>query len=202
MKCEYHPNVQAVALCDNCSTAVCGFCAKYTGKAVLCERCENASALSKFVDTKSKALNPKVEKIIGKVEDRSEHTGADEAKRNRHPDRSEKAHMAVVILSCVFIAYQISNSIGSGASLSPLQIQEQEDNRFAIESCMLVFWDIATQLANGGQPDPTASCVEAGAPMLIARSNGDLRISHPRPELLGFSDIYVTRSNPVPIMVE
>ena len=100
------------------------------------------------------------------------------------------------------MVFQISASLRSNMPLTPQQVQAEETQLFQIESCMMVFWDIATQLANGEEPDANLRCEETGLPMLVATENGDLRISHPRPDLLGLTDIFVTRSNPVPIVVE
>ena len=97
---------------------------------------------------------------------------------------------------------QLTFSFGSDTPLTQEQVLSEEITRNQIESCMLVFWEIATVLSNGGEPADSLRCPETGLPMVTANVGDDLRISHPRPDLLGLSDLYVLRSNPVPILVE
>lgn len=202
MKCEFHPNVNADAICENCKTPICGICSRFVDEGVLCEKCEDFSSLSDFVEKQQNTKNEKVEQLLSEVESRLDNTNTAEPTISHNPDIKEKVQMGLVIISCIFITYQITGSFRANAPLTQQQIQVEESQRFQIESCMLVFWDIAQGLANGEEPDDSLRCEETGLPMLIARENGDLRVSHPRPDLLGLTDIYVTRSNPTPILVE
>ena len=120
----------------------------------------------------------------------------------RRSDKWEKFHMAIVVLSCVFIAIRIGGSLADPAALNQDQVRRQVQARDQLENCMLVFWEIAAVLENGGTPDPSMSCAEAGMPNLITMVGGDLVVSHPRPELHGYSEIVVSRSNPVPRLVQ
>ncbi len=203
MKCEFHPGAPAVAMCDSCQTPVCGICASYVDDRVLCERCEGLASIESYVEAKSKESNEsRVDDLLIRAEQAVENTQSYEPAASAGPDRKEKVLMGIVIASCVFIAYQITNSLGSTSTLSQAEVMAEERKRDQIESCMLVFWEIASVLSNGGDPGESLRCEDTGLPMVVANVDGDLRVSHPRPELLGLTDIYVTRSNPVPILVE
>ena len=117
------------------------------------------------------------------------------------PDGKEKMLMGIVIVSTLFIGFQIFTSLGSGGMMTTAEIQAQDRTRNQLADCMLVFWEIAGQLADGRQPGNSLRCAETGLPMEIIHRDGDILVRHPRPDLLGLSDIYVTRSNPTPIVV-
>ncbi len=171
---------------------------------MLCEHCESIHSLETFVEHKAKEVaRNNVSELLGEAEQAVEQAKLYENKSiAQSPDHKEKVLMGIVMVSCVFIAFQIFSSLGSNSSLSAEEILAEERSRDQIESCMLVFWEIAAQLANGIDPDDSLRCSDSGLPMIVATVDGDLRISHPRPELLGLTDIYVTRSNPIPILVE
>ena len=40
-----------------------------------------------------------------------------------------------------------------------------------------------------------------GEPQIVTRVGDDIIVSHPSPELLGYSRIVVTKNNPVPVLV-
>ncbi|MCG8415885.1 MAG: hypothetical protein MI746_16850 [Pseudomonadales bacterium] len=203
MKCEFHPGAPAAAMCDSCQIPLCGICARYIDDRVLCERCESVASIESYVEAKSRESNEsRVEELITKAEQAVENTQSYESTISASPDKKEKMLMGIVIASCVFIAYQITNSLGSTSTLSQSEIMAEERTRDQIESCMLVFWEIASVLSDGGELSESLRCEDTGLPMVVADVDGDLRVSHPRPDLLGLTDIYVTRSNPVPILVE
>ena len=111
-------------------------------------------------------------------------------------------HIGIVLVCCAIVVFRIFMSVTGQGALTPQQVAAEERTRNQIEACMLVFWEIAEVLAAGRTPGDNLRCEETGLPMNVTTSNGDLRISHPRPDLLGLTDIFVTRSNPVPILVE
>ena len=109
--------------------------------------------------------------------------------------------LAVTLLSGIFIVFQISISARSGGTLFQEEIAAEERTRDQIQACMLIF-RIATQLNEGQQVDRSLRCEETDLPLLVVSEGDDLRVSHPRPEALGLTGIYVLRSNPVPILLD
>lgn len=207
MKCDNHPAVAAVGVCALCDTCLCGICARFVGDSIYCEKCEQLSALNQSANARSRP---------GKQPDKSAMAGLlrEEEERQRNqptpeprskPDnreRNEKIQMAIVIVCCVFIVYQIASSISSGGMLNQQEIIAQETRRNQIEACMLVFWEIAMQFSNGQQPGGTLRCPHTETPLQVARQNGDVIVRHPRPSAPGVSEIYVRRSDPTPVLVE
>jgi len=192
-----------------CAIPVCGVCARFASESVYCEKCEQLSALSGTAEEKSSQQPPRPQSdgaMAGLLREEAEQQRSLPRNEPRNQvatqQRSEKIQIAVVLLCCVVIFYQIAQSIGSGGMLSQQQIIAQEQTRNQIEACMLVFWEIAMQFSNGQQPRPGLRCPDTEQPLQIARQDGDVIVRHPRPSALGVSDIYVRRSDPTPILVE
>lgn len=123
------------------------------------------------------------------------------ARRGEATGTSEKVHIAVVIISCVFIAFQITGSLGTGRVLNATQVIAQEQNRISVESCVQKFWEIADVLQNGGTPNDSHNCLGTNLPHVITRVGDDIIVNHPQPQLLGYTEIVVSKSNPVPELI-
>lgn len=124
------------------------------------------------------------------------------ARRGEATGTSEKVHIAVVIVSCIFIALQISGSLGTGAVLNSVQIIEQEQKRISLESCVQKFWDIAEALQDGGIINDSYNCPGTNLPNVITRVGDDIIVNHPQPQLFGYSEIVVSKGNPVPEFIQ
>lgn len=123
------------------------------------------------------------------------------ARRGEKPGTSEKVHMAVVILSCIFIAFQITGSLGTGRILNPQEIINQEQRRVALEGCVAKFWEIAELLRQNRAPNNSYNCVGNNLPLIVTRTSDNIIVRHPEPQLLGYSEIVVSRQNPVPELI-
>lgn len=123
------------------------------------------------------------------------------ARRGETPGTSEKVHMAIVIVSCIFIAFQITGSLGTGAVLNAAEVIQQEQQRLSVESCVQKFWEIAEVLQQDRLPDDSHNCLGSNLPNVITRSGDDVIVSHPQPQLLGYSEIVVSKNNPVPELI-
>jgi hypothetical protein len=202
MKCQFHPSAPASANCKKCQIPLCGFCSNVVAGEVYCERCGDDLQLESFVAQRSTAKQEKVGTLLAEAETAVSQTQLIQPEVKSRTDTKEKVHIAIVLVCCVAIAFQIFNAFSGQGALTPQQIIAEDRTRNQIEACMLVFWEIAEVLAAGRTPDETLRCEETGLAMNVVTMGGDLRISHPRPDLLGLTDIYVTRSNPIPIVVE
>lgn len=208
MKCDNHPSVAAIGICEQCSTALCGICARFSAEAVYCEKCEQLGGMAAAAEKKNRQHESpgNTGAMAGLLREEEERQRTlPKAESRRKPDRgalNEKVQMAIVIACCILIVYQITQSIGSGGILGQREIAAQEQSRNQIEACMLVFWEIAMQFSNGQQPNTTLRCPDTDAPLQVARQDGDVIVRHPQPSALGVSDLYVRRSNPTPILVE
>jgi hypothetical protein len=101
------------------------------------------------------------------------------ARRGEKPGASEKVHMGIVIVSCIFIAFQISGSLGTGKVLNAAQVIEQEQNRISLENCVQKFWQIAGILKSGGAPNSSHNCLGTSLPNVVTRTGNDVIVNHP-----------------------
>jgi hypothetical protein len=113
-------------------------------------------------------------------------------------ERREKMHMAIVILGCVFVAFRLFTDMGSPQMLSAQQVQQEKLGIEQRTLCIQVFWEIAAILQSGEEPESSLRCEETPAINIVTRTDDDIVIRHPNPRILGFSDLYVSRSNPTP----
>lgn len=202
MKCKHHPSVPAIGVCAQCVVPICGICSRYQDDDLLCERCEDARSLAKQVEARSSQQSKAMAELLsrGKSEVRFEDNSRGDSKNKSA--RTEKFQMGIVGGCSVFIVFQIATSLASNRSLTTDQIQAEELTRSGIENCMLVFWDIAMGFSEGQDAPPNPRCPDSGTVLTVSQEAGDVIVSHPAPASLGVTAIYVTRSNPVPILVE
>lgn len=161
------------------------------------------ASTNEYVEQRSNESN---KSQMGDLVHDGEHSVADTAphvsvSKTKRPVK-RNIQLSVVLLSGIFIVFQISISVRSGGTPSQEQIAAEERTRDQIQACMLLFWEIAAQLSEGQQVDRSLRCEETNLPLLVVSEGDDLRISHPRPEALGLTGIYVLRSNPVPILLD
>lgn len=196
MKCKYHPGVDAIADCSNCNTPICGICSNFTESAVLCDRCVDVALIADFVKTQSALPNQSDPLLVTKD------TPGHKSKKlslEESIEKREKMHMTIVIVGFLFIAFRLYTTIGASSALTQQQIQAQEIIISQLNLCVMVFWEIAAQLQNNREPDASLACAETDDPNIISRIGDDIIITHPHPELLGYSEIFIRKSNPVPI---
>jgi len=113
-------------------------------------------------------------------------------------EKREKMYMAIVILGCVFLGFRLFTDIGSPHVLSAQEVQLEEISIERRTLCVQVFWEIAAVLQRGEEPDSSLRCEETPALNIITRAAGDIEVRHPNPQILGFSELYVSRNNPTP----
>ena len=102
--------------------------------------------------------------------------------------------MPIVIVSFLFIAFRLYTTIDAASVLTQQQIQAQEISINQFNLCVMVFWEIAAQLQNNREPDASLACAETDDPNIISRVGDDIIITHPHPELLGYSEIFIRRA--------
>lgn len=196
MKCKYHPGVDAIADCSHCNTPMCGVCSNFTVSAVLCDRCVKETMAADFVDARSRRLDP-VDNLLAERD-----TSGEKPKKltlEESIEKREKLYMAIVVVSFLLIAFRLYSTVGSGGILTPQQIQAEELAISQLALCEMVFWEIAAQLQNNQDPDASLACAETDDPNIISRVGDDIIVAHPHPELLGYRQIYIRKSNPIPI---
>lgn len=195
MKCGNHPGANAIAECAKCTEPLCGICADFSKDDVFCEKCAKDNENSAFVESQTKPKDD-FEKILS--EPQAQYQEPKKQRLEASIEKREKIHMAIVILGCVFIASRLFTDIGSRQILTAQQVQQQEIDIERRTLCIQVFWEIAAILQAGEEPEPSLRCEETPAINIVTRTGDDIVIRHPNPRILGFSDLYVSRSNPTP----
>jgi len=174
VKCKFHPNADAIAECSNCGTHTCGFCTNYTKRSTLCEACLELSAASEFVAAQTRKSDS-FEQMLTERRAQSESLDSEFSQQQSIRGKKEKVQLGVIFA--------------------------EELVRDQVESCVLVFWEIAEILQNGQVPDETLKCAETDLPNIVTRSADDIIVSHPQPQLLGYSEIFVSKNSPIPELV-
>lgn len=200
MKCEDHPNVEAIDECAKCKKPLCGFCANFTNDGVLCERCNQDAQTATHVEAQRVERPEHFESTI------VEAASGDPILERRVSieesiEKREKLHMGIVIFSVLFIGWRLTTSIGNATPLSAPEIRAEEVLVDRINQCATVFWDIAGVLQNGEIPDESMFCRDSADPNIVVELGDDVIIRHPHPGNLGYSEISVSRSNPIPSFV-
>ena len=198
MKCKNHPAVDSIAECANCGNPLCGFCSNFIDSKVFCEQCAEISAQAEFVASKSKPAD-ELGNILAEKQSVAEQPK--KQKIEESIEKSEKLLMAVVILSCLFIGARFFTTIGNPYVLSEEEVFAEVLSIQQQNLCVQVFWEIASILQNDELPDSSLKCAEASEPNIITRSGDDIVVNHPSPQLLGFSQIYVSKNNPTPTLI-
>ena len=195
LRCENHPSVDSIAECASCTAPLCGICANYTSTAVLCERCLQDSANSDFVASQVGQSNSLGEMVSEPEVVRHE---PNKQRLEESIEKREKLHMAIVIFGCIFIGIRLFTTLGSPIILNQAEVAAEELAIAQRTLCMQKFWEIANLLQNDELPDESLNCFESGLPHIVTRVGDDVIVTHPRPDLLGFSELYVSKNNPVP----
>ncbi len=175
---------------------MCGVCSNYTESDIFCDRCIKVTVAAEFVETRSIRSDP-VDNLLAEQD-----TTGEKPKKltlEESLEKREKLYMAILLISCLFIAFRLYTTTGSGAILTPQQIQAEELAISQLALCEMVFWEIAAQLQNDQEPDASLACAENDDPNIISSVGDDIIVTHPHPELLGYSKIYIRKSNPIPI---
>ena len=205
MRCEHHPGVPATAQCEICEIPLCGVCSNYTAKAVLCDRCVNSVAMSELFASRAaptpRSRATEMGKLLEEGKSLDYETPSAKPRRKAHAKIWDSIQIAGIVGCFVFIGIQVATNFGRN-TLNAAEIAAEERQRAQIESCLLVFWEIAEMLKNNQVPRDSMRCGESGLPNIVARVDDDIIVRHPQPELLGYSDIVVSRRNPVPVLVQ
>ena len=197
MSCKNHPNVEAIANCALCDTPMSGMCANFMASETLCEACVDIREAERFVSAQSQQLNqaPKpvaVEKVDADIP--------------QAPGRAKSKSRTVqwmVLLVC-FLIISVRLFTPSNTEYVPIDpvIRAQQLAIVPLDRCISIFREIGEILKNDRMPGESLRCDESGATNLVTRADGDIKISHPQPDFYGYREIYVSRNNPEPTLVQ
>jgi uncharacterized Zn finger protein (UPF0148 family) len=201
-KCQNHPNAPAIDQCSKCGMALCGTCANFTDDGVFCESCGETHSTEKAVAAETQKL--KRQQDQGKVyaEAIPEQPPQDPVSARRKSWNPNTVPL-IVITACVLIIVA-RFLFFSAPDFVPVD-DETRARQLAIsafEECIRVFEEIGRVLARDGTPGDNLRCDGSGQSNIVTQSGNDVIVEHPQPDFYGYKRIYVSRSNPVPTLVE
>ncbi len=198
--CKNHPNVTAIEECANCAMPMCGMCSNFTETEVLCEKCVVIREQEKFVDAQSQQLEQPEKPLIV---DRGEDTGTENpSQRSKKKSFGPQMQWTIIVACMGFLIYRIY--FYSTIDFVPLddETRARELAITSISECLLIFREIGQILERGNMPAESLRCDQSGTPNIVTEAGGDIKISHPHPDFYGYNEIFVTRNNPEPTLVE
>ncbi|MEX2131560.1 MAG: hypothetical protein WD772_08730 [Pseudohongiellaceae bacterium] len=166
----------------------------------MCERCAENAANEKFVEDHVSKSDRLQQMIVNNERHRQEEAETRNAKSREKDKKWAVMQGGVATLGAIFIGVRLFLTMGPPSVMSVAEVQAQELQESRMANCMLVFWEIAAVLQNNQVPDESLRCVDPGSPNIVVREGNDIIVRHPQPQLLGYNNIYVSRSNPVPML--
>ncbi|MEQ8314786.1 MAG: hypothetical protein RL839_04940 [Gammaproteobacteria bacterium] len=198
MKCQNHPSAPAIENCARCEIPLCGMCANFSGDEVLCEACVEVREAEKAVASKSRDFERP--KPVAMTTD----NGEDEHRQKRKKGYNSAAIQLVVIGVCAvvlatrFIFFTSESDTADAGSESLAQVQMLS----SLAQCLVQFQQIGEDLVAGDLPEPTTTCPGSALPLIVTETADDVIVEHPEPAVFGYTEILVSRSNPVPQMTQ
>ena len=197
MKCKNHPNVDAFANCSKCDTPMCGQCANFVESETLCDRRVKSREAEQFVPAQSRKQNKtdtlaKTIRIDTKVS----------RKATKKKPSNTRWGWLIVLVGFGVIAYRLYSYSHSDDVPIDAVARAQDLSIDPLDRCIAIFTAIGELLQNNEMPHESLRCDASGTPNIVTRGGGDIVIAHPHPDFYGFKEIYVSKNNPVPTLVE
>ena len=193
--CKNHPSVESITNCVRCNVPMCGLCGNYIEAASYCEGCVALHESEQIASTRSRQLEHEANR---EQEEKTSILHPKPVKDSGSSSSWTPARFLVVSIIGVFALMLLFSSTIFMSS----QDRAKEAAVEALEDCRLIFEEIGTLLFNNQIPDPSLRCEEALSPNIITREGDTIRVSHPNPGYIGYSEIFVTNTSRVPMFIE
>lgn len=136
-----------------------------------------------------------------------EEEGRLKARETRDAEKAKKGSVRLtiqwlIIILCICVTiFQVPKLIAAlNKAEKPLRIGTfATDER--TDQCIRNLWRISRSFQEGKIPDGGIVCPASNKPYVIVKTAGNIIARSPSPELYGFTDIRVSRKNPVPEIV-
>lgn len=197
MWCEFHPNAKSIENCTKCGIPLCGMCANFVDPHIFCDPCDKIVENEKFVDSQTKKHAAPERPTIQMQTD--EEVGNGPVKKRSNPNTLP----LIVIAVCIMII-GVTQFLAFQSQYKPIakETMEEELGISSLQRCIVVFREIGSLLRSAQTPNESMRCDESGTPNIIERTDGDIKVSHPHPDFYGYKEIYVSRSNTEPTLIE
>ena len=196
MSCNFHPNVDAIENCSKCNTPLCGLCASYLEAGVFCEACVSLHEAEQLLAEKFQQQN-QANGAMQEVSSDGEYTTTASGE-----SKNPQLVQWLVIGACmVFMSVRLLGFPGSTPDPAITDIPVAELQLDSLVQCMLVFEEIGEILQSDEIPDPSLRCNPLDLEYIITRDGDDIRVSHPDPSIYGVNELFVSKSNPTPNLI-
>ena len=191
MNCFYHPDKRAETQCSGCGKNLCEQCsvAQKNGSA-LCSRCIALGA--------AEDASRGIESRIAEKERQAELKAARKYKRRRSV---LLAQYLLIIIGLIVMAIQAPRIIALFEKEKPLR-HGTYDTDSLTDQCIMDLWEISKLLQEGRLPGDDVLCPASERPYEIIKSDSDVIVRSPNPELYGFREIRVSKLKPVPELIK
>lgn len=196
-KCHNHPSAPAIEQCSSCQTPLCGMCANFVDDVVLCEKCEQNYQSEKFVSRQTRELE-RPEPLV-QARDEEEPQVPVQHRKKANPVAIQ---ISVIVVCGVILAARLLVFPGTPSSANNPDQVMREQEMTALAQCLLTFRQIGVALAEEGIPPTGLRCPDNAGANIVRETENDIIVTHPQPELYGFSRIEVSRLDPEPRLTE
>lgn len=197
MWCEFHPNAKSIENCTKCGIPLCGMCANFVDPHIFCDPCDKIVENEKFVESQTKKHTAVERPVIqmqteGKIED---------GPIKKHSNQNT---LPLAVIGVCISIIGVSQFLAFQSAYKPIDSETmvEELGIGSLQRCIVVFREIGSLLRSAQTPNESMRCDDSGTPNIIERTDGDIKVSHPHPDFYGYKEIYVSRSNIEPTLIE
>jgi len=166
---------------------------------VLCEACVEIRENEKSVAKKTESLH-RPEPLAVTMDDE------DEGKKPARKKGPKPEVIQVSIIAICAVVLIARATLFGGSNDQPVDTNQENLAQMqmlsSLAQCMVLFQQIGESLAAGDLPDRNTTCPGSNQPPVIRQTADDVLVEHPEPDLFGYAGIVVSRSNPVPRIVQ
>jgi hypothetical protein len=109
----------------------------------------------------------------------------------------------LVLIACLcIIAYQIPVFFSINSSGEKPLRNGAYDTDDLTDQCIKNLWQISRLIQEGEMPNTSLVCPASNKPYDVIRTDGDIIVRSPNPELYGFKDIQVSKKKPIPELIK
>ncbi len=195
-KCINHPLVAAIDTCASCKKPLCGMCGNYANLQAFCLSCYKDYEAETLVKQRNTQANtPKPSRLTEEL-DEAVFSPPTKSKVNFAAIRTGLISICILVIGWNLYRYNQPVEVIRDASV--VQI---ERSQAALIQCLSIFTEIGQLLAAGGDSAIDLRCTDTTLNNKIQNIEGERRVTHPNPNFYGVKEIYVSATNPIPVVV-
>ena len=170
-------------------------CANFTDDSVLCEKCVEIVETQRKVEAEAARHEKPDEPTL--IETPDEEVPAGPARKESNPVVWQ---IGIIGLCGVIVIARATIFAPQTQPPADAPSQALELSLMGLAQCLVTFQQIGSSLAAGETPDPGLVCSDSPQPNRVLETADDIIIEHPNPTYYGYARLFVSRSNPVPVL--